>query len=92
MDKENVKKILSLSKFDIKISEKVEKDFLKIVKWVEKINELEIENVETPEFFKKTLHLREDQQIDFHSKENIVKNFPESQNNLLIVPEVLKSE
>ncbi len=90
MDKESVKKIFELSRIKFEESSEIEKDFLKIVKWVEKIKELNVDDVEVPDFFKSKTPQRRDEPFVFKNISKIKENFPECRDDFLLVPEVIK--
>ena len=76
IDKKLVKKIASLSK---------------IITWVEKLNEVETENVipiTNPSDIK--IPFREDKVDDGKIKEKILKNAPEKKGGYFIVPKVIE--
>jgi len=77
---------LKLSEDEI---EKLSQDLSKILAYVEKINELNLENVEPLTNILEKLDLREDEP---ESKDNstIISNFPEKEDNYLKVPKILE--
>jgi aspartyl-tRNA(Asn)/glutamyl-tRNA(Gln) amidotransferase subunit C len=77
---------LKLSEDEI---EKLSQDLTKILAYVEKINELNLENIEPLTNILEKLDLREDEP---ESKDNsaIINNFPEKEDNYLKVPKILE--
>jgi len=77
---------LKLSEDEI---EKISQDLTKILAYVEKINELDLGNIELLTNILEKLDLREDKP---EPKDNslIINNFPEKEDNYLKVPKILE--
>ena len=93
IDKTLVKKIASLSKINVKEEEvkKFSNELSKIITWVEKLNEVETENViptTNPSDIK--IPFREDKVDDGKIKEKILKNAPKKKGGYFIVPKVIE--
>lgn len=93
IDKTLVKKIASLSKINVKEEEvkKFSNELSKIITWVEKLNEVETENVipiTNPSDIK--IPFREDKVDDGKIEEKILKNAPEKKGGYFIVPKVIE--
>ena len=93
IDKTLVKKIASLSKINVKEEEvkKFSNELSKIITWVEKLNEVETENVvpiTNPSDIK--IPFREDKVDDGKIEEKILKNAPKKKGGYFIVPKVIE--
>ena len=93
IDKKLVKKIASLSKINVKDDQvdKFSNELSKIITWVEKLNEVETENVipiTNPSDIK--IPFREDKVDDGKIEEKILKNAPEKKGGYFIVPKVIE--
>jgi len=89
---DNFNKIFKLANLDVSRESDLIKDFEKIVKWVDKLKEVETTNVNTPEVFSNIMILREDQVIKFENLKGIYSNIPEKSKNFFVVPRVIKNE
>ena len=93
IDKKLVKKIASLSKIKVKDDQvdKFSNELSKIITWVEKLNEVETENVipiTNPSDIK--IPFREDKVDGGKIEEKILKNAPEKKGGYFIVPKVIE--
>ncbi|BCX15585.1 MAG: aspartyl/glutamyl-tRNA(Asn/Gln) amidotransferase subunit C [Candidatus Parcubacteria bacterium] len=95
---ENVKYLAKLARLDISDDEALElkNDLDKILKYVEKINELKLDSLDTLTNIIERLELREDKDLanisndDYQDEvERIINNFPDKDNRYLKVPKVL---
>lgn len=91
IDKERIKHLAKLAKLKLSEEEvdKLTEDLKNILNYVEKINELELEEIEPLINLLEGLELREDQKANFNSSE-IANQFPEKENNYLKVPKILE--
>ncbi len=72
--------------------EKLKEDLNKILAYVEKINELSLENFEPLTNILEKLDLREDEphNPEEETRQAIINNFPEKENHYLKVPKILE--
>lgn len=95
--KDQVKHLAELAKLNLdeKEIESLTQDLNKILNYVEKINELDLSNVEPLVSILEKLNLRDDKVFESDSLEpnslNLIKeNFPQKQDNYLKVPKILE--
>ncbi|MER3406855.1 MAG: Asp-tRNA(Asn)/Glu-tRNA(Gln) amidotransferase GatCAB subunit C [Patescibacteria group bacterium] len=91
IDKEKVKHLALLARLTLN-DEEIEaltKDLNNILNYVEKINELNLEGLEPLYNLLEELPLREDKIFESENRSDIIKNFPEKDNNYLKVPKIL---
>ena len=93
IDKKLVKKIATLSRVKIeeKEIEKISKELSEIITWVEKLNEVDTNNV-TPVANPSDIKIpfRKDEINDGKIEEKILKNAPEKKAGYFIVPKVVE--
>ena len=93
IDKKLVKKIATLSRVKIeeKEIEKISKELSEIITWVEKLNEVDTNNV-TPVANSSDIKIpfRKDEIKDGKIKDKILKNAPEHKGGYFIVPKVIE--
>lgn len=93
IDKDSIKKIAHLAKleFDENGVEKMSKDMSKILDWVEKLNEIDTEDVEPLTTMSTEINvMREDQIANQLDHEAGLKNAPKSDSDYFRVPKVLE--
>ena len=93
IDKDSIKKIAHLARleFDENGVEKMSKDMSKILDWVEKLNEIETEDVEPLTTMSTEINvMREDQISNQLDREAGLKNAPKSDSDYFRVPKVLE--
>lgn len=91
ISKEEIEHLAKLAHLKLS-SEEIEKlshDLNKILNYIEKIQELELENLEPLINILEKLKARQDLPQSFENQE-IVNNFPEKENNYLKVPKILE--
>ncbi|MGC8867618.1 MAG: Asp-tRNA(Asn)/Glu-tRNA(Gln) amidotransferase subunit GatC [Elusimicrobiales bacterium] len=86
----DVEKIASLSKIRLTDDEKkiLEKDFKKIVEWVDEINLVDISNI-GPFLYEGGFNLRDDIPFVFEGRKRIVDNFPAKEFDFIKVKKVI---
>tara|TARA_B100001123_G_scaffold438548_1_gene573575 strand:+ start:1293 stop:1580 length:288 start_codon:yes stop_codon:yes gene_type:complete len=93
IDKKLVKKIATLSRVKIeeKEIEKISKELSEIITWVEKLNEVDTNNV-TPVANPSDIKIpfRKDEINDGKIEEKILKNAPEKKAGYFVVPKVVE--
>ena len=93
IDKKLVKKIATLSRVKIeeKEIEKISKELSEIITWVEKLNEVDTNNV-TPVANQSDIKIpfRKDEINDGKIEEKILKNAPEKKAGYFVVPKVVE--
>lgn len=98
LNSDNIRYLAKLARLDVDSSEaeELKNDLDKILKYVEKINELKLDSLETLVNLIDSLELREDEPFINSSYEDyedairiIIDNFPDKENNYLKVPKVL---
>ena len=93
IDKKLVKKIATLSRVKIeeKEIEKISKELSEIISWVEKLNEVDTNNV-TPVANPSDIKIpfRKDEINDGKIEEKILKNAPEKKAGYFVVPKVVE--
>ena len=93
IDLKTVKHISKLSRisFDEKRSEKLASDLNSIFEFIEKLNELNTENVEPlTSVVETTLKLRADEVKSKNLREQIIKNSPQENEDYFVVPKVIE--
>ena len=92
IDLKTVKHISKLSRISIEDqkAKKLEKDLNSIFKWIEKLNELNTDNVEPlTSIAETTLRFRKDQILSKNIREDILKNSPKDNKDYFVVPKVV---
>lgn len=93
IDTETVKRVAFLSRLkidDAKI-EATEKEFNKILSWIEELNEVNTDNVEPLiSVNDTTLRLRDDKITDGNYQEAVLKNAPDKEYDYFAVPKVVE--
>ena len=93
IDNETVKRVAFLSRLkidDAKI-EATEKEFNKILSWIEELNEVNTDNVEPLiSVNDTTLRLRDDEITDGNYQEAVLKNAPDKEYDYFAVPKVVE--
>ena len=93
IDTETVKRVAFLSRLkidDAKI-EATEKEFNKILSWIEELNEVNTDNVEPLiSVNDTTLRLRDDEITDVNYQEAVLKNAPDKEYDYFAVPKVVE--
>ena len=93
IDTETVKRVAFLSRLkidDAKI-EATEKEFNKILSWIEELNEVNTDNVEPLiSVNDTTLRLRDDEITDGNYQEAVLKNAPDKESDYFAVPKVVE--
>ena len=93
IDLKTVKHISKLSRISIddQKAKKHEKDLTSIFKWIEKLNELNTDNVEPlTSIAETTLRFRKDQILSKNIREDILKNSPKDNKDYFVVPKVVE--
>ena len=93
IDLKTVKHISKLSRISIddQKAKKLEKDLNSIFNWIEKLNELNTDNVEPlTSIAETTLRLRKDQILSKNIREDILKNSPKDNKDYFVVPKVVE--
>ena len=91
--KDTVKKISKLSRISTnsKFEEEMIKDLNSIIKFVDQLNELNIDKVEPlSSVVNEKANLREDEVKKMNAKNDILKNSPEDNENYYVVPKVIE--
>ena len=91
--KDTVKKISKLSRISTnsKFEEEMIKDLNLIIKFVDQLNELNIDNVEPlSSVVNEKATLRDDEVKKMNAKDDILKNSPEDNENYYVVPKVIE--
>ena len=91
--KDTVKKISKLSRISTnsKFEEEMIKDLNLIIKFVDQLNELNIDNVEPlSSVVNEKATLRDDEVKKMNVKDDILKNSPEDNENYYVVPKVIE--
>ena len=70
-------KIFELANLEVSSNSEVEKDFEKIVNWIEKLKEVSTEDIKPPEVYSNIMILRKDTRKKFDEKECLLSNIPE---------------
>ena len=92
LDEKQIEHIADLANLELNDDEKssITGDFLKILAYIEKINELELDDVqETLQIFQMNNVMREDQVNDSLKPEEVLSMSPEQANNQVKVPKFL---
>ncbi len=89
--KEQIEHLAKLARLKLNEEEivKLTKELTEILNYVEKINELNLDNLPALTNILENLKLRNDKTQDFSSQE-IIKNFPEKERGYLKVPKILE--
>ena len=93
IDLKTVKHISKLARISVKDNkaEKLAHDMNSIFEFIEKLNELETDNIEPlTSIAKTTLRLREDKITSDNIREKILKNSPEKNDDFFVVPKVVE--
>ena len=93
IDLKTVKHISKLSRISIddQKAKKLEKDLNSIFKWIEKLNELNTDNVEPlTSIAETTLRFRKDQILSKNIREDILINSPKDNKDYFVVPKVVE--
>ena len=93
IDLKTIKHISKLSRISVdeQKAEKLAGDLNSIFKFIEKLNELETENVEPlTSVAETTLKLRADEIKSKNIREQIIKNSPEDNEDYFVVPKVIE--
>ena len=93
IDLKTVKHISKLSRISIddQKAKKLEKDLNSIFNWIEKLNELNTDNVEPlTSIAETTLRFRKDQILSKNIREDILKNSPKDNKDYFVVPKVVE--
>lgn len=91
--KEEVRRIAKLAKLEFSEEEleTFSQEFARIVKFVEKINELNTENIEPSPYPIPMENLpRPDVLIEYKEKERLLNNAPKRKGNFIVVPKVIE--
>lgn len=92
IDSSTVDKLADLAKleFDASAKEEIIKDLNRVLKFVDKLNELDTENVEPLTYLTdETNILRKDEVIQTISQKEALSNAPQKDSDYIIVPKVL---
>jgi len=93
ISKDDVIKVSELARLEFK-EEEVEKftqQLGNILEHIEKLNELDTDNVEpTSHVLDISTPLREDKVVEWLSTEEVLKNAPESEDDFFVVPQVIE--
>ena len=93
IDLKTIKHISKLSRISVdeQKAEKLAEDLNSIFKFIEKLNELETENVEPlTSVAETTLKLRADEIKSKNIREQIIKNSPQDNEDYFVVPKVIE--
>ncbi len=93
IDLKTVKHISKLSRISIddQKAKKLEKDLTAIFKWIEKLNQLNTDNVKPlTSIAETTLRFRKDQIISKNIREDVLKNSPKDNKDYFVVPKVVE--
>ena len=93
IDLKTVKHISKLSRISIddKKAKKLEKDLNAIFQWIEKLNQLNTDNVKPlTSIAETTLRFRKDQIMSKNIREDILKNSPKDNKDYFVVPKVVE--
>ncbi len=92
--KEQIKNLAKLARLKLSDEEieSLAEDLSKILNYVKKIEELNLENIEPLTSIIDKLEFREDEERkgDDEEREKIINNFPQRENNYLKVPKILE--
>ena len=91
--KDTVKKISTLARISTnsKFEEEMIKDLNSIIKFVDQLNELNIDNIEPlSSVVNEDVTLRDDKTQKINFKDDILKNSPENNENYYVVPKVIE--
>ena len=93
IDLKTIKHISKLSRISIddQKAKKLEKDLNSIFKWIEKLNELNTDEVEPlTSISETTMRLRKDKITSKNIREDILKNSPKDNKDYFVVPKVVE--
>ncbi len=93
IDKETIKHISKLARIslDDKKIENLSKDLSSIIKFIEKLNKLNTDDIEPlTSIIDASLRFRKDEILEGKIREQILKNSPEKTDEFFIVPKVLE--
>lgn len=93
IDKETVKRVAFLSRLKIEDEkiEETEHEFNNILKWIEQLDEVNVDGVEPLEAVNEyPLNLREDVVTEGNQRDEILKNAPMQEHGYFIVPKVVE--
>ena len=93
IDLKTVKHISKLSRISVndEKAKKLEKDLNSIFKWIEKLNELNTDEVEPlTSISETTMRLRKDKITSKNIREDILKNSPKDNKDYIVVPKVVE--
>jgi|TARA_Y100001970_G_scaffold288712_1_gene416782 aspartyl-tRNA(Asn)/glutamyl-tRNA(Gln) amidotransferase subunit C len=93
IDLKTVKHISKLSRISVndEKAKKLEKDLNSIFKWIEKLNELNTDEVEPlTSISETTMRLRKDKITSKNIREDILKNSPKDNKDYFVVPKVVE--
>ena len=91
--KDTIRKISNLAKISIADQEveKLESEISSIIRWVEALNEVDTENVDTlSNSLKVALSMRDDLVTDGNKVSDILSNSPVDDENFFVVPKVIE--
>jgi len=93
IDKDTVKHIAKLARIslDEKKTNSLSKDLSSIIKFIEKLNELNTEKTEPlTSIINESLQSRKDEVLDGKIRDQILKNSPEKNKEFFVVPKVIE--
>ena len=93
IDKDTVKHIAKLARIslDEKKTNSLSKDLSSIIKFIEKLNELNTEKTEPlTSIINESLQSRKDEVLDGKIRDQILKNSPERNEEFFVVPKVIE--
>ena len=93
IDLKTVKHISKLSRISVndEKAKKLEKDLNSIFKWIEKLNELNTDEIEPlTSISETTMRLRKDKITSKNIREDILKNSPKDNKDYFVVPKVVE--
>ena len=93
IDLKTVKHISKLARISVndEKAKKLEKDLNSIFKWIEKLNELNTDEVEPlTSISETTMRLRKDKITSKNIREDILKNSPKDNKDYFVVPKVVE--
>ena len=94
IDESTVDKLANLAKleFDAEAKKEIIKDLSRVLNFVEKLNELDTENVEPLVYMTDEKNiLRKDEVVQEISQQDALRNAPQKDSDYIIVPKVLYS-
>ena len=93
ISKDDVIKVSELARLEFKEQEleKFTEQLGNILEYIEQLNELDTDNVEpTSHVLNIATPLREDKVVEWLSIEEVLKNAPESEDDFIVVPQVIE--